>query len=87
MGTKRKPHNHIAGYVCELKCNAPQGGHVVIYDRHNGADWIDVDERWVVAHEPSGLHMAVGSLRRARQDMKLAAAGLLPEILPELDNV
>lgn len=70
----RKPHNDIAGYVCELKCKRPCGGHVVIYDRNNGADWIDGDERWVVMHEPSSLHVAVSSLTQARSLMKDAAA-------------
>lgn len=69
----RKPHNGIAGYVCELKCKRACGGHVVVYDRERGADWIDADERWVVMHEPSTLHVAVSSLRHAREIMKDAA--------------
>jgi len=45
--SRRKPFNNDAGYVCSRKC--PDGGHVVVYDRKNGGDWIDGSERWVVA--------------------------------------
>lgn len=29
--SNRKPHNHLAGYICELR-NPHSGGHTVIYD-------------------------------------------------------
>jgi len=82
---KRKPHSEIAGYVAERKCLRPCGGHVVIYDRKNGGDWIDADDRWVVFHEPSTLHVSVPSLAFARDIMKNAAAADEPslyDILP-----
>ncbi len=67
----RKPHNHITGYVAEQKCKAPCGGHIVIYDRERGFD-IDADSRWIVMHEPSSLHVAVASLKAAREVLKVA---------------
>jgi hypothetical protein len=42
----------------------------VIYDRKFGAGDIESDGRWVVVHEPSSLHVAVGSLDHARSIMK-----------------
>lgn len=54
----RKPHNHIAGYVCERK--HPLGGHLVIYDatKQSLGDIEDLGGRWVVVWEgcPSALH-------------------------------
>ena len=47
MASKRKPYNDDAGYICSRKC--ADGGHVVVYDRQNGGDWIDGTTRWVVA--------------------------------------
>ena len=79
----RKPHNDNLGYVCELKCKAPCGGHIVIYDRAKGFD-CDADHRWIVMHEPSSLHVAVPSLRDARAFMKSAAAGDGEEIYPDV---
>jgi len=81
MGSKRKPYNDVYGYVASRKCYAGCGGYIVIYDRENGFD-IDADERWIVMHEPSSLHVAVPTRAGAYKDMKLAAKGLLPEILP-----
>jgi hypothetical protein len=68
MVSARKPHNNNAGYVCELRCRL--GGHIVIYDRQHGAGDIEGDGRWVVLHEPSSLHVVVGSLAHARSIMK-----------------
>ncbi|HTH63253.1 MAG TPA: hypothetical protein VL563_01120 [Gemmatimonadales bacterium] len=86
--SKRKPHNDVAGYVAELRCTL--GGHVVIYDRARGADWIAGDERWVVMHEPSSLHVCVTSIAVARSIMKGVAAATTrdeacyhADILPE----
>lgn len=45
--SKRKPYNDDAGYVASRKCS---DGHVVIYDRKNGGDWIDGETRWIIAH-------------------------------------
>lgn len=85
--TSRKPHSGNAGYVCELRCKL--GGHIVIYDRQNGADYIDADDRWIVMHEPSSLHVSVRSLAHARDIMKGVAraetrhdACLYADILP-----
>lgn len=84
--SKRKPHSDNVGYVAELKCKAPCGGHIVIYDRERGFD-IDADHRWIVMHEPSSLHVSVPSLRRARAEMKDAAAGYpSADILPNSEN-
>ncbi len=68
MTTDRKPHSTLAGYVCELK--AKLGGHIVVFDRENGADDIDADTRWIVMHMPSSLHVAVHSQAQARDVMK-----------------
>lgn len=56
--SKRKPYNGDAGYVCSRKC--PDGGHVVVYDRKNGGDWIDGEQRWVVAkYNRDGLNQGL----------------------------
>lgn len=74
--SKRKPFNGDAGYVASLK--APFG-HVVIYDRENGGEWIDAGSRWVVSswtHEKANIALLeVSSLRRAREVMKDARDG------------
>jgi hypothetical protein len=75
--SKRKPHNDQLGYVSERKCKL--GGHIVILDRQNGADWIDADERWVVVHEPSTLHVSVTSLKAARSIMSGVATASTPD--------
>lgn len=73
--SKRKPHNNNVGYVCELKSKHPKlPGYFVIYDRDAGFD-CDADYRWIVMHEPSSCHVALPSLRSARDVMKHAAAG------------
>lgn len=46
--SNRKPFNCDAGYVCSRRSRS--GGHVVVYDRCKGGDWIDGETRWVVAH-------------------------------------
>lgn len=86
--TPRKPHRNDDGYVCELRCRL--GGHVVIYDRQRGADWIDADERWIVMHQPSTRHVAVPSLAFARDIMRgvaraesVRAAQVYADMLPE----
>lgn len=75
--SKRKPHNGLAGYVCELKSHHPKlPGHFVILDRDaEPSPGIDADHRWIVVHEPSTHHVAVPSLRTARAIMKGMAHG------------
>lgn len=68
LGPNTKPHRDLAGYVCEMK--AKLGGHIVIFDRENGASDIDADERWIVMHMPSTQHIAVQSQAIARDVMK-----------------
>lgn len=90
--SKRKPYNDVAGYVGSLKCKAPCGGHIVIYDREGsrvgrGDFEIDANDRYIVMHEPSSLHVSAKSLPLAREIMKAAArgddvAGILPEATP-----
>lgn len=70
----RKPHNHLAGYVAERVCKHPVRGHVVLYDRERGYD-CDADERWIVQHEPTGVHFAVRTKKQAYADMQAFASG------------
>jgi len=62
-------------------------GHAVVYDRKNGGDWIDADERWVVAaydHDRSNIGlMECSSERRAREIMKDARDGEAHWIEPQ----
>lgn len=49
----RKPHNHLAGYIGELKSNHPKlPGYFTIFDRDNGGGWITSyqEKRYGVAH-------------------------------------
>lgn len=71
--SKRKPYNDTAGYVASRKC--VKGGHIVILDRKNGADWIDADERWIVVHFPSSGHVSVATRETAYTLMKDTAQG------------
>lgn len=79
MPSTRKPHNHLAGYRAELKSKHPGlPGHIVIFDRENGGDWIDAGDRWVVMHingDDCGCMVAVGSMASARDLMKHVANG------------
>ena len=74
--SKRKPFNNDAGYVASLRAAF---GHVVIYDRDNGGDLIDVEDRWIVAsydHDKGNIALIeTSSLRRAREIMKDARDG------------
>ena len=74
--SNRKPFNDDAGYKCSLR--APFG-HVVVYDRKNGGDWIDADTRWVVsAYDHEELNIALlecETERLARDTMKGARDG------------
>ncbi len=75
----RKPHNHLPGYRAELKSKHPDlTGHIVIFDRVNGGDWIDALDRWVVMHingDDCGGMVSVASLASARDAMKHVANG------------
>jgi hypothetical protein len=91
LGPNSKPHRGNAGYVCEMK--AKLGGHVVIYDREAPGVSIDADERWIVMHEPSSRHIAIGSKAHARSVMQgVARARTVEEacehadILPTADD-
>lgn len=62
--SKRKPYNGDAGYHCSLKTPF---GHVVLYDRRNGGDWIDGGERWVLAaYDRGGSNLALLDCRTER---------------------
>lgn len=70
-GTPLKPFNNDAGYVCMV--NTPFG-YAVVYDRKNGGDWIDADDRWVtVAYDKDQSQVSMISSRTqslARDAMK-----------------
>lgn len=75
----RKPHNNLAGYVCELKSKHPKlPGHIAIFRTHE-AELDCGDCRWAVAHMPSdgniGCFVGINSLQSARELMKDMAAG------------
>ena len=74
--SKRNPYSGDAGYRAVLKT---EFGHVVLYDRQNGGDWIDAETRWVViAFDASGANVAIldaTSERHARGIMRDTAAG------------
>jgi hypothetical protein len=67
----RKPHSSNVGYKAERKVHHWIGGHVVLYDREHGFE-CDADERWIVMHEPSSVHIAIRTREHAYHDMKLA---------------
>ena len=78
---RRKPFNGDAGYVASRKVPEPKGGWCVIYDRANGGDWIDGDERWVVAafdrHKGNVGLLDCRTRGLAIETMKLAQSGNL----------
>ena len=67
--SKRKPHNDVIGYVCELRNRVTGIDYVVIYDRNKGFD-CDSDGRYVVVCEAHGTMVSETSLPRARMSMK-----------------
>jgi len=77
--SSRKPHNHLAGYRAELRSKHPGlPGHIVIFDRANGGEWIAADGRWIVMHidgDALGCMVEVGSMQSARELMKHVANG------------
>lgn len=73
--SKRKPHNHLAGYQFERRF---RDGHLVCYEASKQG--IDADNRWVLVFErPESKESAIGpsytSLKKARADMKLFVDG------------
>lgn len=78
----RKPHNHLEGYVCELKSHHPKlAGHFVIFARDKGGSWITGTDgdRYAVAHirpdNTVGCLVCLTNLPTARAVMKDMAAG------------
>jgi hypothetical protein len=67
--SKRKPHNDVIGYVCEIQNRVTGVGHVVIYDRNKGFD-CGADGRYVVVCETHGTMVSETALPRARMSMK-----------------
>ena len=67
--SKRKPHNDVIGYVCELRNRVTGIDYVVIYDRNKGFE-CDADGRYVVVCEAHGTMVSETSLPRARMSMK-----------------
>lgn len=49
--SRRKPHNHYAGYVTERRVICEHDGHLILLDRERGAD-IDAPGRWIILWEP-----------------------------------
>lgn len=95
--SKAKPHNRVAGYVCELRSRI--GGHVVIYDRtrmdadHSAETGMADGYRWVITYEPKrdghtpgSSYLACKSLTIARVIMKNAARKESIETMPLLLN-
>jgi len=79
----RKPHKGLAGYVGERKHKGPDGGHIVILDRHApGVDWARKDPelgRWAIAHMPGGNMVYRSSRTKAYDILKHPeGAGILP---------
>ncbi|RYD48786.1 MAG: hypothetical protein EOP85_02865 [Verrucomicrobiaceae bacterium] len=80
--SNRKPHNHLEGYVCELKSKHPKlPGHFGIFDKNKGGAWITGADgiRYGVAHLKSdntvGGIVTVPNIISARDIMKDMAAG------------
>ena len=78
----RKPHNHLAGYICELKSKHPKlPGHFGIFARDKGGDWatgVDGDRYAVVHLKPDGTlgnAVCLPNLPSAREVMKDIASG------------
>lgn len=81
-GTKRKPHNHLAGYVCERKSFHPKlPGYFCIFDKKNGGDWVTGTDgcRYGVLHiqpnEQAGCVITFTNLPSARAIMVEMATG------------
>lgn len=82
LKSNRKPHNDLAGYVCELKSKHPKlPGHFAIFARDKGGDWVTGTDgdRYAVAHikpdDAMGCLVCVQNLPTARAIMKDMASG------------
>lgn len=80
--SNRKPHNDLAGYVCERKSKHPRlPGHFAIFDRDKGGDWVTGEDgqRWGVIHlkpdNTAGCVVTVSNLPSARAVMYDMADG------------
>lgn len=80
--SNRKPHNDLAGYVCELKSRHPKlPGHFAIFARDKGGDWITGTDgdRYGVAHmkadDTVGCIVCMPNLPSARWLMKEMVSG------------
>lgn len=78
----RKPHNDLAGYVCELKSHHPKlPGHFTVFARDKGGDWVTGadGDRYAVAHiktdDAMGCVVCLPNLPSARALMKDMAVG------------
>lgn len=78
----RKPHNGLAGYVCERKSHHPKlPGYFVIFDRDKGGDWVTGTDgsRWGVLHikadDTSGCVITFTNLQAARDVLTLMCKG------------
>lgn len=77
----RKPHNHLAGYVCELKSHHPKlPGHFVVFARDKGGGWVTGTDgdRYAVMHingGQCGAMVCLPNLPSARAVMQDMAAG------------
>ncbi len=74
MSSKRKPHNDFAGYIFERKCRM---GHLVCLNAIEAE--IDAEHKYVVVFEgkfKKMIGMSFASLAKAREFVKLDAAGL-----------
>ncbi len=78
----RKPHNDLAGYVCERKSHHPKlPGYFIIFDRDKGGDWVTGTDgsRWGLLHSKpnntSGCVVCFSNLPTARAIMKDMCAG------------
>lgn len=74
--SKRKPHNDLAGYVCERKSFHPKLlGYFVIFDKNKGGEWVTGEDgnRYAVLHikedDTSGCVITFTSLPTARAVM------------------
>lgn len=74
--SRRKPHNDLAGYVCERKSHHPKlPGHFAIFDKNKGGDWVTGDDgnRWGLLHiktdDTSGCVVCFTNLPSARAVM------------------
>lgn len=80
--SRRKPHNDLAGYVCELKSKHPKlPGHFAIFDKKKGGEWVTGEDgqRYGLLHvrsdDTSGCVVCFSNLPSARAVMKDMANG------------